>query len=70
MRLIYFKQLISKFKKQQKESKDSEAEESIMLDYLVKMQDTNNCGEPTHFSGIRRQAQHISQYLHVYNSEY
>jgi hypothetical protein len=51
MRLIYFKQLISKFKKLQKESTNSEAEESMMLDYLVKMQDTKNCGEPSHFSG-------------------
>jgi hypothetical protein len=51
MRLIYFKQLIAKFKRQQKESTESEAEESMMLDYLVKMQDSSNCGEPTHFSG-------------------
>ncbi|EFX86553.1 hypothetical protein DAPPUDRAFT_307855 [Daphnia pulex] len=50
MRLVYFKQLIGKFKKYQKQSTNSEEEESMMLDYLVKMQDAKNCGEPTYFS--------------------
>lgn len=52
MRLLYFKQLIGKFKKHQKQSTNSEEEESMMLDYLVKMQDSKNCGEPTYFSGM------------------
>jgi hypothetical protein len=52
MRLLYFKQLIGKFKKHQKQSTNSEEEESMMLDYLVKIQDSKNCGEPTYFSGM------------------
>lgn len=51
-RLYYFKQLISKFKKQQEETTDSEAEESIILDYLVKLENSRKRDDvPADFSG-------------------
>jgi hypothetical protein len=34
MRLVYFKELINKFKEHHKNSTNSKAEESMMLDYL------------------------------------
>ncbi|XP_032785792.2 cytochrome P450 2K4 [Daphnia magna] len=50
-RLYYFKQLISKFKKQQEETTDSEAEESIILDYLVKLENSRKRDDvPADFS--------------------
>jgi hypothetical protein len=42
MRLVYFKELINKFKEHHKNSTNSKAEESMMLDYLVKMEDHKN----------------------------
>jgi hypothetical protein len=50
-RLSYFKQLICKFKKQRKEMPISEIEDSMMYDYLDKMQGSKAIGESTHFSG-------------------
>lgn len=52
-RLSYFKQLICKFKNQRKEAPISEVEDSMMYDYLVKMQGSKISGESTHFSGMK-----------------
>ncbi|XP_046464672.1 cytochrome P450 2C5-like [Daphnia pulex] len=49
-RLSYFKQLICKFKNQRKEAPISEVEDSMMYDYLVKMQGSKTSGESTDFS--------------------
>jgi cytochrome P450 family 2 subfamily J len=49
--MVYFKQLIGKFRKYREETSSSEVEESMMYDYLVKMQELKSSGTSTHFTG-------------------
>ncbi|XP_046639122.1 cytochrome P450 2U1-like isoform X2 [Daphnia pulicaria] len=49
-RMVYFKQLIGKFRKYREETSSSEVEESMMYDYLVKMQELKSSGTSTHFT--------------------
>ncbi|XP_032779897.1 cytochrome P450 2C15 [Daphnia magna] len=49
-RMFYFKQLICKYKKHRKETATSDVDESMMYDYLVKMQGSKLNGQLTHFS--------------------